>query len=339
MSTELSITPDQTGFNDKQIAALRSLGVEDAPMADVALLFHQSSRTGLDPFARQIYLIGRNTKVNGSWIKKWSIQVGIDGFRLIRDRKGTYQGHVEEWCGPDGSWRDVWLEKSPPAAARVSVFVKGYIHPVIGIALWTEYVQTKNDAPVALWASKPALMLAKCAEALALRKAYPQDLSGLYTVDELPEAEQDADGVHVVTTMRGPDVGTPGMVNSRGHANETRVEAASSLHGTPGPVQASTPARTVDLSGTGRDNPPAKAPTTKSAASWIRDIQAAQSIQALGELHAMATRDNALGLKGRDGLSVDDWGRRRAEEINRAAAVEPDPTEGDYADIPDEVLY
>lgn len=195
MSTELAIRPDQTSFDDKQMAALRSLGVQNAPAADVALFFHQAARTGLDPFTRQIYLIPRGGK--------WTIQTAIDGFRLIRDRKGTYRGHTEEWCGPDGKWTDVWLKKDHPAAARVLVYVDGYQRPVPGIALWEEYAQIGRDGkPQSLWASKPALMLAKCAEALALRKAYPQDLSGLYTTDEIPAAEQDEDGVYVTTTMR-----------------------------------------------------------------------------------------------------------------------------------------
>lgn len=195
MSTELSIRPDQTQFDTNQMAALRSLGVTNASDADVALFFHQAARTGLDPFARQIYLINRGGKQ--------TIQVGIDGFRLIRDRKGTYRGHTEEWCGQDGKWRDVWLGRDHPSAARVQVYVEGYTVPVVGIATWDEYAQIGRDGkPQSVWASKPALMLAKCAEALALRKAFPQDLSGLYTTDEIPEAEQDADGVHVVTTMQ-----------------------------------------------------------------------------------------------------------------------------------------
>jgi len=231
MSTELSIRPDQTQFDSNQMAALRSLGVTNASNEDVALFFHQAARTGLDPFARQIYLINRGGKQ--------TIQVGIDGFRLIRDRKGTYQGHDEEWCGPDGTWKDVWLDpKLPPAAARVSVYVKGYQRPVVGIALWSEYAQVGRDGkPQSVWASKPALMLAKCAEALALRKAYPQDLSGLYTSDELPEAEQDADGVHVVTTMQADSRKPPARAaqNSRktpaskpgpGTADATRDQGA-----------------------------------------------------------------------------------------------------------------
>jgi phage recombination protein Bet len=190
MTTELAITPEQTGFNDKQLAALRALGVQNAPPADVALLFHQAARTGLDPFARQIYLIGRGGKYN--------IQTGIDGFRVIRDRSGTYRGHTEEWCGPDGKWKDVWLDPKAPAAAKVSVHVAGYDVPIVGIARWQEYAQESSPT----WKKMPALMLAKCAEALALRKAYPQDLSGLYADDEMPEAERDQDGVYVTTTMR-----------------------------------------------------------------------------------------------------------------------------------------
>lgn len=190
MSTELQIRPDQSAFDDKQLAALRALGVQNAPAADVALLFHQAARTGLDPFARQIYLIGRGGK--------YTIQTGIDGFRVIRDRKGTYQGQTEEWCGTDGVWTDVWLKSEHPAAARVRLYINGFQVPVPGIARWSEYAQESSPT----WKKMPALMLAKCAEALALRKAYPQDLSGLYTTDEIPEAEQNEDGVHVVTTMR-----------------------------------------------------------------------------------------------------------------------------------------
>ena len=208
MTTELAIRPEQTTFDDKQLAALRAIGVQNAPPADIALFFHQAARTGLDPFARQIYLINRGGKN--------TIQVGIDGFRLIRDRTGNFQGQDEEWCGPDGVWKDVWLETEPPAAAKVSVYVKGYARPVVGIALWSEYAQIGRDGkPQSVWASKPALMLAKCAEALALRKAYPQDLSGLYTSDELPAAEQDEDGVYVTTTMRSTPAPARNTQNSR----------------------------------------------------------------------------------------------------------------------------
>ena len=195
-TTDLSIESDQSFWTDKQRAALIQLGVgQNVSDADLAVFFHQVARTGLDPFARQIYMIERWTK-NGP---KQTIQTGIDGFRLIARRatdarNGTFGYEPTEWCGTDGQWRDVWLSADPPAAARVTVTRDGARFPAV--ALWTEYVQTtKQGAPTQMWASKGALMLAKCAEALALRKAFPQDLSGIYTGDEMGQADQPAQQV------------------------------------------------------------------------------------------------------------------------------------------------
>src|SRR5690606_39764911 len=63
-----------------------------------------------------------------------------------------------------------------PAAAKVVVVRDGNRYPAV--ALFSEYAATKRDGTLTgMWLSKPALMLAKCAEALALRKAFPLDLS------------------------------------------------------------------------------------------------------------------------------------------------------------------
>ena len=86
MSSDLTITDKQDGFTDNQIAALQQMGVQDASQGDLAVFFHEVQRTGLDPFARQIYMIGRRTKVDGQWVTKYTIQTGIDGFRLIARR-------------------------------------------------------------------------------------------------------------------------------------------------------------------------------------------------------------------------------------------------------------
>ncbi|MDN6659578.1 MAG: recombinase RecT, partial [Acidipropionibacterium jensenii] len=75
--TDLTIAEDQIAFTTQQEAALRHAGV-NAPAADLAVFFHQCKRTGLDPFARQIYMIARQGKQ--------TIQTGIDGFRLIARR-------------------------------------------------------------------------------------------------------------------------------------------------------------------------------------------------------------------------------------------------------------
>ncbi len=322
MSTELQIRPDQSAFDDKQLAALRALGVQNAPPADVALLFHQAARTGLDPFARQIYLIGRGGKFN--------IQTGIDGFRVIRDRAGTYQGHTEEWCGADGQWRDVWLEKGNPAAARVQVYVKGFQVPVTGVARWTEYAQETSPT----WKKMPALMLAKCAEALALRKAYPQDLSGLYSDDELPITEQDEDGVYVTTTMRGDSKPEPSRVGSKsGVANETRVVTASDRQTTP--AQRSRPGGSRTASQPVAGSADGDRDKAAVAQEWIERVESTDTLAALFKLHEDAARVHVLDHATRDGTVEQAFLDKRAELQD----AQKTPGEPEIHLSADEVLY
>ncbi len=181
-NTALTIHPDQTTFTPDQQAALQQLGVQANSAADVAVFFHQAKRSGLDPFKREIYMITRKGKA--------TIQTGIDGFYKIADRAtrsagGTWGIPETLWCGPDGQWRDVWLEKTPPAAAKVTVERDGSRFTTV--ALTSEYMA---DGP--MWKKMPARMIAKCAEALAIRRAFPDDLSGLYTSEEMAQADNQA---------------------------------------------------------------------------------------------------------------------------------------------------
>jgi len=195
--SELVIEPTQTSWSPQQVAALRQLGVDAAADGDLSVFFHVCNRTGLDPFARQIYMIGRNSKNmrTNQWETKYTIQTGIDGFRLIArrasDRARTTLGYEDTvWCGDDGQWTDVWLSDKPPRAAKLAVIRDGQRYPAV--ALMSEYMGTdKQGNPTLMWQTKGALMLAKCAEALALRKAFPQDLSGLYTADEMQQSNDE----------------------------------------------------------------------------------------------------------------------------------------------------
>ncbi len=178
--TALVLREDQDYWDDKQLAALKQLGLHQASNADLAIYFHQCQRTGLDPFAKQIYMVER--------AGRQTIQTGIDGYRLVARRAADRHGHTlgyedTAWCDGAGVWHDVWLSKEPPAAARVVVIRDGGRYPAV--ALFTEY-----NAGGRSWQNMPALMLAKCAEALALRKAFPQDLSGIYTADEMAQADK-----------------------------------------------------------------------------------------------------------------------------------------------------
>lgn len=190
----LVLQSDQDRWNEQQLAALKQMGLEKAGSGDLAVFLHVSQRTGLDPFGRQIYMIGRNAKEGNSWVTKYTIQTGIDGFRLIARRASdrlneTLEYEDTEWCGADGVWTDVWTKATAPSAARVTVLRHGKRFP--GIALYREYVQTTRDGnPNSMWSKMPANQLAKCAEALALRKAFPQDLSGIYTDDEMGPADR-----------------------------------------------------------------------------------------------------------------------------------------------------
>ena len=187
----LAVTAGQTSWTPEQRAALVQLGVQNATEGDLAVFLNYAQRTGLDPYARQIYMIGRNDRRSGT--TKWTIQASIDGLRIVAQRSGEYAGQVgPEWCGPDGVWKDVWLHPSAPVAARVGVLRRGFAQPLYAVALTREYMQGFDGKPSGLWASKPAVMIAKCAEALALRKAFPMDLSGLYTAEEMSQADAEA---------------------------------------------------------------------------------------------------------------------------------------------------
>jgi phage recombination protein Bet len=205
-SNALALAPDEFGFTPTQFELIHGMLASSAPKdaglttQELGLFLTQCQRTGLDPLARQIYAIWRWDNVLRR--PKMAIQVGIDGQRLVAERTGHYQGQDGPyWCGPDGQWVDVWLAETPPAAAKVGVYKQGHTQATYGVALYREYVQTNREGkPTPLWASMPTTMLAKCAESQALRKAFPQELSGLYTTEEMSQADTERQIIDVVPT-------------------------------------------------------------------------------------------------------------------------------------------
>lgn len=198
-------------FNQEQVALIKSQIAPKATNDELKLFLYQAQRTGLDPLARQIYAIHRNQKdAQGNWVAKMTIQTSIDGFRVIAERSGVYAGQSEPEFTEDGNTLKcckVRVFKFDSKGARYEA--------AVGVAYWSEYVQAgTNGQPMGLWAKMPHTMLSKVAEALALRKAFPQDLSGLYTSDEMSQADKPEDPIQTaqVVETANPDSQTDEII-------------------------------------------------------------------------------------------------------------------------------
>ncbi len=173
---------ERFSFTEKQLGRLRN---EYFQLTDDEFdaFVEQAERLELDPFCRQIYAV---KKENG----RMQVLCTIDGLRIAAERSGKYAGQTPAvWCGSDGIWKDVWLEKTPPAACKIGVMRSDFSQPLYAVARFDSYNQGTS-----YWTSMPDIMISKCAEALALRRAFPARLSGCYSDAEINTERQNSSG-------------------------------------------------------------------------------------------------------------------------------------------------
>jgi phage recombination protein Bet len=156
-------TPDQVELIQRTVA-------NGTTNDEFKLFLYTAKRTGLDPLVRQIHAVKRAGKM--------AIQTAIDGYRLIADRTGKYAGNDDP----------VFDDEKTPRKASVTVYkiVDGQRCPFTATARWEQYFPGETQG--FMWKKMPHLMLGKCAEALALRKAFPAEMGGVYVQEEMEQA-------------------------------------------------------------------------------------------------------------------------------------------------------
>jgi phage recombination protein Bet len=171
----------QPFFTAEQERMILTQFMGGASKSEAAVLLEIVKRRRLDPFSRQVYFVKRWDMQKREDV--WAIQTSIDGLRSIAERTGKYDGQDEPEYGSDDAGK----------FCKVRVYRKDWspTRAAVGVAYESEFIQKKKDGSItSFWARMPRLMLAKCAEALAIRKAFPEDSAGLYIAEEMPEERE-----------------------------------------------------------------------------------------------------------------------------------------------------
>lgn len=198
MSNQLTVAKTQalveSSFTPEQLDLLKRTICKGATDDEFKLFLYIAKRAGLDPFTKQVHAVKRWNNKLGK--EEMAVQVGIDGFRLIANRTGTYAGSDDP----------VFDDEKQPKRATVTVYkmLGGQRCPFTATARWDEYFPGEKQG--FMWKKMPCVMLGKVAESLALRKAFPAELSGFYTDEEMEQADAQQKIVAPQQPMEGDGV-------------------------------------------------------------------------------------------------------------------------------------
>jgi phage recombination protein Bet len=204
MASNVTRLPANSTDDVRSLALIRRTVAADCNDAEFELFIHSARHLGLDPLRRQIYALVYNK--NDAAKRKMSIITAIDGFRVIAERTGDYRPDEEE---PTITYDAERKSETNPlgiekATVRVWKFSHGDWHKVTASAYWDEFAPLKDEwafddesgrrKPTGKktlegnWPKMGRVMISKCAEAQALRKAWPDAFSGVYVAEEMDRA-------------------------------------------------------------------------------------------------------------------------------------------------------
>ncbi len=185
-------------LNRAQINLIKNTVAKGATDDELKMFIQVCKGAQLNPFLKQVFLVRRWDSKVGAEVG--AIQVSIDGFRAIAESSGNYAGNSDPIFDREQeidivktdfkTKKETSTKLTVPTKATVSVYkmVEGLKCEFTATARWTEYYPGVKMG--FQWHIRPFLMLGKCAEALALRKAFPKLLSGMYAQEELDNGQE-----------------------------------------------------------------------------------------------------------------------------------------------------
>ena len=174
-------------FGEDEIKLIKENICPQSTEAEFNLFMYDCQSRGLNPLRNEIFWIKRGTKATH--------QISIDGQRLIAQRTGEYEGQTDVEYGQDIEFQGI----TAPEYAKIGVYRKRFTSPLYARAYFKEYAQIYNGKLSNMWSKFPKLMILKCAESQALRKAFPDSLSGIYTDDEMAQASKPTEVIDAET--------------------------------------------------------------------------------------------------------------------------------------------